>query len=229
MADVLPGSAATSDQHATPAHVVSVLPDGACCRRCDYLLHGLPDQRCSECGRGFDPRDRKSYAQVPRSWRRRRWWLRGAAALFLAAGGYGFFPRGVAVSSLTLTCEYCGHVTEARRWDVLAPKWVSIRYFGRTSRTDRPPVNSNGEHDPCSHGWTSLKVRADPRHNVWVTQRKSLHAPPLTLVNGLDVTWGNAAQVLESACLAPATPRPGFIASLFNVQLPSIRLNSSNK
>lgn len=37
------------------------LPDTACCTQCGYLLRGLPENRCPECGRPFDPQDPWSY------------------------------------------------------------------------------------------------------------------------------------------------------------------------
>ncbi|GMU23403.1 MAG: hypothetical protein AMXMBFR13_34810 [Phycisphaerae bacterium] len=33
----------------------------AWCIRCGYHLHGLPENRCPECGRGFDPRDPRTF------------------------------------------------------------------------------------------------------------------------------------------------------------------------
>jgi len=35
-------------------------PSGARCLDCDYPLRGLPENRCPECGRGFDPDDPKT-------------------------------------------------------------------------------------------------------------------------------------------------------------------------
>lgn len=36
----------------------------ALCRGCGYELVGLDEARCPECGRGFDPGDRRSYVTV---------------------------------------------------------------------------------------------------------------------------------------------------------------------
>jgi len=43
------------------------------CRRCGYALVGLPENRCPECGRAFDPANPKSYLANSRQWTRRRW------------------------------------------------------------------------------------------------------------------------------------------------------------
>jgi len=37
------------------------------CLGCGYILDGLPENRCPECGRGFDPEDPKTYAASSRS------------------------------------------------------------------------------------------------------------------------------------------------------------------
>jgi hypothetical protein len=42
------------------------------CRYCDYILDGLPSNRCPECGRNFDPDDPRTYRlRTPQSLRRR--------------------------------------------------------------------------------------------------------------------------------------------------------------
>src|SRR5438105_3678911 len=43
------------------------------CRGCGYVLHGLAQNRCPECGRAFDPADRKTYATSRRALLLRRW------------------------------------------------------------------------------------------------------------------------------------------------------------
>ncbi len=42
------------------------------CRKCWYILDGLDDPRCPECGRAFDPANRRTYRTRPR----RQWWSR---------------------------------------------------------------------------------------------------------------------------------------------------------
>jgi len=46
------------------------------CRRCGYVLDGLSDHRCPECGRPFDPANRRTYRTTPR--RRWSWKIIGA-------------------------------------------------------------------------------------------------------------------------------------------------------
>ena len=35
------------------------------CKRCGYILHGLSDHRCPECGGRFDPEDESTYLTKP--------------------------------------------------------------------------------------------------------------------------------------------------------------------
>ena len=42
------------------------VPDSAQCRECGYLLRGLPEPRCPECGRPFDPHDPTTYRDPTR-------------------------------------------------------------------------------------------------------------------------------------------------------------------
>ena len=63
------------------------------CRRCGYNLRGLPENRCAESGRTFDPKDRKSYSTHSGSPSRRDWARRivvSLIALTLLAGTGAF-------------------------------------------------------------------------------------------------------------------------------------------
>ena len=67
------------------------------CRTCSYNLHGLPENRCPECGNTFDPTNRKTFRRRPRAavWR----WVRRVTLLLLvlliAYGGFvGWLWRG---------------------------------------------------------------------------------------------------------------------------------------
>lgn len=50
------------------------------CRRCGYQLVGLSENRCPECGREFDPSNRRTYLRRPKGWARRRW-IKGITTL----------------------------------------------------------------------------------------------------------------------------------------------------
>jgi ribosomal protein L37E len=57
-------------------------PTSMYCRQCGYMLFGLPENRCPECGQAFDPADRRTYLRYPKGWLLRRW-LRRASYTFL--------------------------------------------------------------------------------------------------------------------------------------------------
>jgi hypothetical protein len=60
-------------------------PDHKRCLGCGYILDGLPEPRCPECGRGFDPSEPATYAiGSPRH----GWWhvLLVFASIWLALG-----------------------------------------------------------------------------------------------------------------------------------------------
>jgi hypothetical protein len=64
-------------------------PEPKRCLGCGYILEHLPQPRCPECGRAFDPRDPKTF-----TYRTSRGWLSSTAhavvaALFIAAAGIG--------------------------------------------------------------------------------------------------------------------------------------------
>ncbi len=57
-------------------------PDHKRCLGCGYILDGLPEPRCPECGRGFDPNDALTYTIKER---RRSGWAALVAALVACA------------------------------------------------------------------------------------------------------------------------------------------------
>jgi hypothetical protein len=61
------------------------------CLTCGYILDGLPEARCPECGRGFDPADPETFAVRVRS---------GAATLAISLIGGLAFASGMLLSYL---------------------------------------------------------------------------------------------------------------------------------
>jgi hypothetical protein len=77
-------------------------PDHKRCLGCGYILDGLPEPRCPECGRGFDPLDSSTF----RIGRRTAWvWLAPAVL-------------GVAVMAMPLILDAVCHAT-GFRWSGL--------------------------------------------------------------------------------------------------------------
>ena len=61
---------------------------GVYCRECGYDLRGQvgAEQRCPECGRGFDAGDKRTFRRRPLPGGALRWWLRRVVAILLLLG-----------------------------------------------------------------------------------------------------------------------------------------------
>lgn len=115
-------------------------PTSMYCRQCGYQLAGLSENRCPECGRGFDPADRRSFARSARSWIRRRWQKRiGWTALVISlvvVAGLGSFWGHVywryhaewqaeqqtvtALNERGISTQHTSHLTSGRYLDWLS-------------------------------------------------------------------------------------------------------------
>lgn len=74
------------------------------CLDCGYSLQGLPENRCPECGRSFDPNDPETFAGRPTS---------GVPALLAALGallGLALALSGTALGIRHLRLHYAGVV-----------------------------------------------------------------------------------------------------------------------
>ncbi len=159
------------------------MPPEARCLTCGYLLRGLPEPVCPECGRRFNSADASTFDTRPPSWRRRRWVARGCTALAIVLLAFALFPRCILKAELVFKCSQCGETTMVRRWEPKPPRWIPFRYpgFHWTSRTSlstgATTLSCNGHqyrvserHDFWSGGWGSavyrpakvVKIRGQP-------------------------------------------------------------------
>jgi len=102
------------------------------CRHCGYNLHGLPANRCPECGHAFDPHDPKTYWQHAASLTRRRWAKRIIVALLTllilatAAGVSLWYPWHREQAAMQMVQRVGG-----RLWtETVGPQWLQ-RLLGR--------------------------------------------------------------------------------------------------
>jgi rRNA maturation protein Nop10 len=56
----------------TQPAIADAAPSPLYCKQCDYLLIGLPEHRCPECGQTFDPSDPATFESTDRKSRRRK-------------------------------------------------------------------------------------------------------------------------------------------------------------
>lgn len=123
----------------------TTFPQDAVCKGCGYLLRDLPGVVCPECGRGFDREDPRSFDRSSRVFSRRRWVARAAMVMILVLILGAVCPWGVMHGTITMTCQVCGTVVEAQRWELRPPPWVPFRYPGSAS-TATPKVPAS----PCA-------------------------------------------------------------------------------
>jgi rRNA maturation protein Nop10 len=100
------------------------------CKQCGYDLRACLENRCSECGRKFDPADPKTFTMRPPH-ERRRWWIkRGLAALLtvliLLSGAWGWLYWEWREEQQALAKLQCFWVAES---GYIGPDWLS-NYLG---------------------------------------------------------------------------------------------------
>ncbi len=118
-----------------PYHPSMGEPVMRCCG-CSYDLAHLPDPRCPECGREFDPTDPRSYLSKPINGK--RWLIISVIAFCGAASGpllawfsdLGWVPIGVPIDAGVIVAFHGGWITSfvvASRVGTLlrrGPAWV---------------------------------------------------------------------------------------------------------
>jgi len=96
------------------------------CRQCGYNLYGLPENRCPECGKAFDPHDPKTYWRHASSLSRRRWANRIVVALFAllilcsVAGVSLWYPWHREQAAVRMVQYYGGNLQTR----TVSPRWL---------------------------------------------------------------------------------------------------------
>lgn len=174
------------------------LPETACCRTCGYLLRGLPEPTCPECGRPFDPADPRTYAPSA-AWRwRRKWVPRMVAVVVLAALGLIFAPRGSAKGKIVFTCQQCGHTVVVQRWTPYPAEWLPIRYPGfswTSAPTFTPPATQ--PTTPCTQHLFIVDARQTFPGGGAVSARAGPGSGPVR-INDIRATPASASAILDS-------------------------------
>lgn len=84
------------------------MSEPARCLDCGYVLLGLPERRCPECGRGFDPEDASTYSTKP-LFVRWKFWLPGF--LLAATAGIALYVLILLIAgwgvAITIVAPFC--------------------------------------------------------------------------------------------------------------------------
>lgn len=178
-------------------------PTGRFCRHCGYDLTTAASPVCTECGRGFDPADPRTFDPSARSRARRRWRRRGlaAAAALVLLGVVA--PRGHVTSAVTMTCPTCGLDRTVEGTRPVAAAWLPWSYPMVTRATERAP--SSAPPPGCTHGVSfsfSLSKRLYTLRGVHSGGGLTASSGPTGggtgLVNDLPVTGDSAVEVMRA-------------------------------
>ena len=172
-------------------------PPTPTCLTCGYLLHGLPDAVCPECGRPFDPADPTTFNPDPMKNRRSRRINRLAVAVAMLLLIVGFAPRGLLRGDMSFVCQTCGMKSEAHRLEAKPPRWLPLRYPGVAWR-EQPPRAASAAAAPCSAHLFDVSVRFDMHNTGRATSTLNGVADGAFTWNGRAVSVATAKQVLRT-------------------------------
>lgn len=165
------------------------------CLGCGYLLVGLPTTVCPECGKEFDPADGRTFDNVWRTKYRRRklrrkLWLVVVAILIACS-----VPQGIWKGELAFTCTHCRQRNVVTRWQLLAPRWLPVRYPG-LHWTGSEPSGSGSASSCVAHNYSVFF-----RNEIWHTRFASMTPiRKIPMLRSQSVTRpvpGNANDVLR--------------------------------
>ncbi|UCE60312.1 MAG: hypothetical protein JSU63_00910 [Phycisphaerales bacterium] len=102
------------------------IPDTAACKTCGYLLRGLCEPRCPECGKPFDPDDPKTYnARPARRFVQERW---PVLACCCVLGIFGNLLLNIPVSALVMFPWLLLNDSTFANWQII-PLLLTISAF----------------------------------------------------------------------------------------------------
>lgn len=148
------------------------------CAQCGYIVDGLSEHRCPECGSPFDPNDPRTYRTGPQRpfLLSVRFWAAILLLFLLVALAAWYGRASYRRDVITEICTKCGSVRETcehRVFRVLV--WRQRRAASGTAVT-RLLSESTGEHD---HAWRTIQIwRYD-----WRNRR--FHPSPMLMDSGL--------------------------------------------
>lgn len=130
------------------------------CRDCGYVLNGLSENRCPECGRPFDPEDAKSYLRHRRRIGRTAVCAALLVAALIALGASCYY--GLQTFERREIIEFCRGCGAERRHKAYFTAGMNIRSTEpRTCRTYLSTLLA-AVPEQCAHSWELvLEIRYD--------------------------------------------------------------------
>lgn len=169
----------------------------AYCITCGYSLRGLPEPVCPECGRRFDPNDSATFDTDAHRRRRRKWVKRGLVACLIAVFTFAIAPRQLLKSELVLNCTKCKESTTFHRWDLLAPRWISLRYPGIGWNSKRQ-TTASAKTGACPPHKLDVRVRLRRQAGGWIGGHGTCDDGKAVTLNGKPVGMTNASRLLKA-------------------------------
>ena len=173
------------------------LPSTACCLKCGYLLRGLPEAVCPECGQPFNPADPRTYVITPQRRRLRKWVRRVVVLLALTGLLFALAPRKILKGRITFTCQQCGHEAVVQRRELQPPNWIRWRYpaYSWTAETSSATSTTQPSAE-CMHHRLTVKVAVDFPSGT-CTGSATAVVGGTVVVNGQTTTPESADGILE--------------------------------
>lgn len=173
------------------------IPSEAQCLTCGYLLRGLPEPKCPECGRPFDPLDATTFEGDSQRRRRILWAKRLAVAAGITLVVFALAPRELLTAKMVFSCSRCGATTIVYRWEPVPPGWIRASYpaFPWTSKT---PAGAKFTNSACDVHQYDVSVRFDMRNGGWATGQGGYNRGEVVTFNDHPATLPKAMDVLEA-------------------------------
>jgi len=151
------------------------------CLGCSYVLDGLPENRCPECGRPFEPDDPTTFSMSPRGARISLLYKTWPGRIALVAAGLILLTiildLGVDYGHRYETCARCGAESHVRHL-------VLLGLGGDYGRTIREGAVSRfiQEQDSarCVHQWQAFDLYGGTLFRRWAGTGRGLHRAIVT-------------------------------------------------
>ncbi len=178
------------------------------CRECGYVLDGLSEMRCPECGRGFDPDNPATYRNHGRrGWNSRfaRISVRVSCALGILAVLASLIGYFVDYGRRLESCAYCGTNSTVR---FVRLSVIGGDYDRETIRDVVPRFIQEQDEKACEHDWICYHLSDG---NVFTRQSRMVAVYDFVRMFTIKRIDGPSAMPFLRA---KAAADPGFIVEL---------------